>query len=83
VNASGDGQAQAGANGSVNASGEKKSDAAAANSNSGDDKQTGLDRAEDRVDNATAKSKLEQNEVRQDAKQKAQNTKQHVTPRKK
>jgi hypothetical protein len=64
VNASGDAQA----NGSVNASDEQKSDAGQANSNSGDDKQTGLDRAEERVDNATAKSKLERNEARQDAK---------------
>jgi hypothetical protein len=78
LNASGDAEA----NGSVNASDEKKSDAAAANSNSGDDKQTGLDRAEERVDNATAQSKLKGNEAKQDARQKVSNTKQRVAPRK-
>jgi hypothetical protein len=71
ANASGNGAAVSGSN----------SSSMSANSNSGDDKQKGLDRAEDRVTNPNAKQQLEKNEQKKsdssDAKQTAKNSKGH------
>jgi len=82
-NANVNSSANAGANvsGSGASASGSNSTGAAANANSGDDKQKGLDRAEDRVTNPNATQQLEKNEQKKsdssDAKQTTEKSKGH------